>query len=137
MRLKIRNVLKNLKICDRNESEIVKAFAIAVGCCVGNENEMTLHSAAVITLLKLTNHLTEHIFLKFIRADEISVNRLRKSIRTLPLICTRARKIISDRKIICMMLKFVSSLQKEIVPKWEQKFKNKEKCAEIGILFDF
>lgn len=41
-------------------------------------------------------------------------------------------------KIICMMLKFVSSLQKkEIVPKWEQKSKNKEKRAEIGILFDF
>jgi len=36
-----------------------------------------------------------------------------------------------------MMLKFVSSLQKEIVPKWEQKSKNKEMCAEIGILFDF
>lgn len=40
-------------------------------------------------------------------------------------------------KIICMMLKFVSSLQKEIVPKWEQKSKNKEWCAEIGTIFDF
>lgn len=40
-------------------------------------------------------------------------------------------------KIICMMLKFVSSLQKEIVPKLEQKSKNKEKRAEMGTIFDF
>jgi hypothetical protein len=27
--------------------------------------------------------------------------------------------------------------KKEIVPKWEQKSKNKKKCAEMGTLFDF